>query len=62
MENAELLSPSGLTLRDPDDNRYLGGVAYVLPGVAGDAVFGWRPSRARWDGVRGMSLKSSFGR
>lgn len=34
---------------------------YSWPGVNG-AEDGFSPSRARWEGVRGMSLRSSFGR
>ena len=38
---------------------YRGGVIYVEPGVAG-ADDGSRPNRALWDGLRGMSERSSL--
>ena len=51
----------GLALRVVDI-RYLGGVRYVVPGVAGGVAVGSMPNRARWVGVSGISEKSSFGR
>jgi hypothetical protein len=33
---------------------------YVVPGVAGGVAFGSSPSKARWEGVSGMSTRSSF--
>lgn len=52
----------GLPARDPDTSRYLGGVAYCVPGVTGGVELGLRPRRERWVGVNGISERSSFGR
>ena len=51
----------GLALRDPE-RRYFGGVTYVLSGVGFVVARGSSPKRARCVGVRGMSVRSSFGR
>lgn len=51
----------GLGTRDAE-SRYLGGVMYCVPGVAGGVLLGSSPRRARCEGVRGMSTRSSFGR
>lgn len=61
-ESGEGLGLIGLAFREPEDNRYLGGVIYLDPGVAGALLLGSRPRRDRCEGVRGMSDKSSFGR
>lgn len=52
---------AGLALREVDI-RYLGGVTYVVPGVAGGVAVGSKPRRARCVGVRGISERSSVGR
>ena len=61
-DNGELPGVFGLAFRDPDDRRYLGGVIYFVPGVIGGVLLGSRPRRARWEGVKGISTKLSFGR
>ena len=67
--------PNGLSFRDRGefelllsepvrgvgDRGYLGGVMYWVVGVDEGVTFGSRPSKARWVGVRGMSVRSSFG-
>ena len=45
--------------RGVGDLVYRGGVIYVEPGVAG-ADDGLRPNKALWDGLKGMSDKSSL--
>ena len=59
-DNGEVCRLAGLALREVDI-RYLGGVTYVVPGVADGVAVGSRPNRARWVGVRGMSERSSLG-
>lgn len=58
-ENGDVLLLAGLAERE---SRYLGGVTYELPGVAGGVTEGSSPRRERCVGVRGMSERSSFGR
>lgn len=60
--SGEVFRLEGLPARDPDASRYLGGVAYCVPGVAGGVELGSRPRRERWVGVNGISDRSSFGR
>lgn len=45
--------------RGVEERAYRGGVMYCWPGVQG-AAEGFKPSRARWEGVRGMSCISSL--
>lgn len=54
-EKGELPHEPELLLRELDDMRYLGGVMYSVPCVAGDVLFGSSPSSALCDGVSGMS-------
>lgn len=58
-ENGDVLLLAGLAERD---SRYLGGVTYELPGVAGGVAEGSSPKRERCVGVRGISERSSLGR
>jgi hypothetical protein len=58
----DVLRLDGLPARDPEANRYLGGVRYCVPGVTGGVELGSRPRSARCVGVKGISDRSSFGR
>lgn len=61
LDKGDPLWLAGLALREVDI-RYLGGVTYVVPGVAGGVAVGSKPRRARCVGVRGISERSSVGR
>jgi len=60
-DKGEPLWLAGLPLREVD-TRYLGGVAYVVPGVRGGVAVGSNPKRARCVGVKGISERLSVGR
>ena len=51
---------AGVPLIGVRERGYRGGVTYWVPGVVGGVALGSSPSRARWDGVRAMSVTSSF--